>query len=96
MPETFDKQTVLRHLGDLDRRDPRRRIFGAEVHQYRLNPPLPVAVIEAFEGRHGLSLPKDYRHFMTEIGDGGAGPYYGVLPFGVVPPLQGRVLHFGV
>ena len=81
-PEPFDKQTVLRLLGDFDRRDPRRRIFGAGVHQYRLNPPLPVSVVEAFEGRNGVSLPEDYRHFITEIGDGGAGPYYGVFPFG--------------
>jgi hypothetical protein len=78
----FSKETVLRHLGDLDRRDRRRRVFGASAHQYRLNPALPVAVIEAFEGRHGISLPVDYRLFLTEIGGGGAGPYNGVLPFG--------------
>src|SRR3954467_4442646 len=82
MPEPLDKQTGLRLLGDLDRRDPRRRAFGAGAHQYRLNPPLPASVIEAFEQRHGVSLPEDYRLFLTEIGDGGAGPYYGVFPFG--------------
>jgi hypothetical protein len=35
-----------------------------------------------FESRHGISLPEDYRHFITEIGDGGVEPSYGVLPFG--------------
>jgi hypothetical protein len=24
-------------------------------------------VIEAFEERHGITLPEDYRHFMTKI-----------------------------
>jgi hypothetical protein len=82
MPGTLDKPTVLRLLGELDRRDPRRKVFGAASHDYRLNPPLPAAVVEAFEGRHGVSLPEDYRRFITEIGNGGAGPYCGLFPFG--------------
>jgi hypothetical protein len=82
MPEPLDKQTVLRLLGELDRRDWRRRAFGAAFHQYKLNPPLPLSVVEAFEQRDGVSLPEDYRYFVTETGNGGAGPSYGVLPFG--------------
>ena len=82
MPEVLDRPTVLRLLDELDRGDPRREVFGSGSHDYKLNPPLPASVIEAFEGRHGVSLPEDYRRFITEIGDGGAGPCYGVLPFG--------------
>jgi hypothetical protein len=82
LPEVLDRPTVLRLLGELDRRDPRRRVFGAAAHQYKLNLPLPVSVIEEFEQRHGVSLPEDYRRFVTEIGNGGAGPYYGLFPFG--------------
>ena len=82
MTEILNRLTVLQRLADLDRRDRRRQVFGAGVHHYRLNPPLPVSVIEAFEERHGVSLPEDYRFFVTEVGNGGAGPYYGVLPFG--------------
>src|SRR4051794_17271566 len=82
MPAMLNRSTVLRRLADLDRRDRRRRVFGASLHEYRLNPPLSGTVIEAFEVRHRVRLPEDYRHFMTVIGDGGAAPYYGVLPFG--------------
>jgi hypothetical protein len=60
MPEVLDRPTVLRLLDELGRRDPRREVFGAASHEYKLNPPLSASVIEAFEGRHGISLPEDY------------------------------------
>src|SRR6516162_3039220 len=82
MTRTIDRFTVLQRLTELDRKDRRRQVFGAASHQYKLNPPLPVSSIEAFEERHGVSMPEDYRRFITEIGNGGAGPCYGVLPFG--------------
>ena len=74
-------------------------LFGSGVHQYPPDaPPLAPSVVEAFEERHRASLPQDYRCFITEIGDGGAGPYDGVLLFGeqdddrIVPgkPAAGR------
>ena len=43
MPATLDRATVLKRLADLDRGDRERRVFGASSHEYRLNPPLPVA-----------------------------------------------------
>jgi hypothetical protein len=82
MPETFDVPTVLRLLGELGQTDRHRRVFGSGSHLYKLNPPLAVPVVAGFEARYGISLPGDYRSFITEIGDGGAGPSYGVLPFG--------------
>jgi hypothetical protein len=82
MPLTFEKSVVLRRLAELDRRDPGREIFGSCVHQYKINPPLPTSLAEAVEGLHGISLPEDYRSFITEVGNGGAGPYYGLFPFG--------------
>jgi hypothetical protein len=35
-------------------------------------------VIEGFEAEYAIRLPPDYREFLTIIGNGGAGPYYGL------------------
>lgn len=82
MEEPFAKDTVLRRLEQLRRSDSRRRVFGTGEHEYELQPPLALSVIQTFEAEHGVTLPEDYRYFITEIGNGGAGPYYGLFPFG--------------
>ncbi|MDO4879842.1 MAG: SMI1/KNR4 family protein [Capnocytophaga sp.] len=64
-------------------------VFGAEGHQYHLNPPASEAEILAFEQKYAISLPECYRSFMRTIGDSTAqkqdniaGPYYGLYAFG--------------
>ncbi|MEV4088530.1 hypothetical protein AB0J43_50550 [Nonomuraea fuscirosea] len=52
--------------------------FGVEAHGFELGPPLPEAVVTEFEQRHEVTLPAEYRLFVTELGDGGAGPGYGL------------------
>lgn len=34
--------------------------------------------MRGFESNHGIDLPPDYRCFLTTIGNGGAGPFYGL------------------
>ncbi|GAA2404548.1 hypothetical protein GCM10010191_10350 [Actinomadura vinacea] len=54
------------------------RAFGVEEHRFELGPPLPEAMAAEFEERHEVALPAAYRLFVTELGDGGAGPGYGL------------------
>jgi hypothetical protein len=46
----------------------------------RLNAPLPETAVSKFEADHGVRLPDGYREFLLHVGNGGAGPYYGLLP----------------
>lgn len=54
------------------------QVFGASKHQYILNPVTTTEKVHAFEEKYGLKLPEAYVRFLTEIGNGGAGPYYGL------------------
>ena len=57
---------------------------GAEGHDFSLNPPLTDVEVGTFEHLYGVRLQSDYRFFLTEVGNGGAGPGYGVFPLGMM------------
>lgn|GEM_PF-951979 len=67
-------------LDQLSNTDAKRELFGAATHQYRLNPVLRTEQVRTFETEHQVQLPEDYVAFLTLIGDGGAGPFYGLRP----------------
>lgn len=48
------------------------------LQDYHLNPPLTPSELKTFEARIGLRLPEDIRLFVTELGNGGAGPFNGL------------------
>jgi hypothetical protein len=54
-------------------------VFGSISHQYRLAPTLPIRAVQEYEEQRGVQLPAEYRLFVTRIGRGGAGPYYGLF-----------------
>jgi len=72
------KQKLL-HLRNLD---PDLTLFGASNHEYLLNDAVPMRKILAFESKYNIKLPPEYVEFMTTVGNGVAGPYYGLVPFG--------------
>lgn len=71
---------VVGVLERLQQRDPDHVMFGAATHGYALAAPLPEARVAAIEGALGVTLPADYRHFVTTVGASGAGPGYGLVP----------------
>ncbi|MFG1918425.1 SMI1/KNR4 family protein [Micromonospora sp. NPDC048898] len=56
-------------------------MFGADSHRFRIGPVLTEDEVVAFETRHGVGLPPDYRGFITTVGHGGPGPFGGAGPF---------------
>ncbi len=54
------------------------KAFGVEAHGFVLGAPLSEAVVAEFEERHEVTLPPAFRLFVTELGNGGAGPGYGL------------------
>jgi len=58
------------------------KTLGSDEHGFKLNPPLNERTVLGFEQTYGISLPDDYRSFLTAIGNGGAGPFYGIFPLG--------------
>jgi len=82
MPEPAgDVDAVLRRIADkltaARKHDRHCTRFGAKRHGYHLQRVLPRGEVEQFESRTGARLPEDFRRFVTELGNGGAGPAYG-------------------
>ncbi|MBR6983076.1 MAG: SMI1/KNR4 family protein [Ruminococcus sp.] len=60
--------------------DPELKVFGASSHKYEFDPPADISEVRAFEQKHGIKLPENYVRVLTELGNGGAGPDYGLYP----------------
>ena len=77
----IDARAILSKLKRLRESDRGCELFGAAEHRYQLAGVASERTVRAFETRYGLTLPEDYRSFLLEVGNGGAGPCYGLLPF---------------
>ena len=64
-------------IAEAGRADAGRQVFGAGKHQYRLGPVLALEEIRRVETQRQMKFPEEYVFYLTQVGDGGAGPYYG-------------------
>lgn len=78
MPDTFPLEQLRELLDRARQQDPECKRFGAKHHQYQWNPPASPEQVEALEEQIGVTLPEQYRQFLLQAADGGAGPFYGL------------------
>lgn len=74
-----DSKYILSKIKELKAQDPDCKVFGANLHQFKLNPVLSEQEIVDLETKYLIKLPDDYRWFLMNIGNGGAGPCYGIM-----------------
>ena len=72
---------ILKLLEQAKAKDPDLMRFGAYSHKYKLSAPASEETIQKFEEQEGIRLPEEYRDFLLFVGNGGAGPYYGLVGF---------------
>lgn len=72
---------VLEKFNYLKSIDKNYQIFGAEVHRYRFRRTVEPDYLINFERKHNVKIPYDFKLFLSEVGNGGAGPFYGIIPF---------------
>jgi len=70
---------IIEKLNNLRKLDEKLSVFGADSHEYILNPVLSEDEVLKFEREHGITIPEDYRQFILTVGNGGAGPFYGLM-----------------
>ena len=69
--------------------DRRLKVFGSSSHKYEVGNVVSEKNVIDFEEKYKIKLPKSYKIFLTQIGNGGnsflnsaAGPFYGIYPLG--------------
>jgi hypothetical protein len=75
----WDADLIRDRISQLAQEDSGHKRFGARRHCYTFGPVLAEEEVRAYEERHGFRFPPAYRDFLLTVGDGGAGPYYGLF-----------------
>ena len=79
LPPVSEFAVELLRLASLARElDHECRLSGSDKHRYCFAPVKPLSEIRHFEARHHIKLPTEYVQFLTQVGNGGAGPDNGL------------------
>jgi hypothetical protein len=78
----MDLSYIAQALDRIRRWGGQLEVFGANVHHFECYPPLTEPDLKLFEAEHKIRLPAGYRTFLLQVGNGGAGPAYGVFRLG--------------
>ena len=65
-------------------------VFGSQMHGFRTHPPLAEDAVRECERAHRITLPAEYRGFLIHVGNGGAGPAYGLFKLGEMDDGHGH------
>ncbi|MEZ5944475.1 MAG: SMI1/KNR4 family protein [Planctomycetaceae bacterium] len=63
---------------------------ASRTHRYEFGLRLAEREIRDFESQNSVRLPSEYRDFLVNLGNGGAGPGYGVFPLGKMNGVSGQ------
>lgn len=74
-----DLDVIRAKLARLHEHDQRHAIFGSKHHGDALGTCLGEEQLRALEEDCGIRFPESYRQFLLQVGNGGAGPDYGLL-----------------
>ncbi len=83
----------LRQLKAIDRQC---QAFGAGTHRYLVRPRLSAIAFSAVERRLGTALPEALSRFYDEVGDGVAGPHYGLKPAAALTGYRPHEMYPGI
>ncbi len=72
-------ESIRNKLHRLRVADAERKVFGAESHRYECASLADSAELSRLENLIGAPLPDEYRTFVSAIGNGAPGPYYGIM-----------------
>lgn len=78
MNEKYTKAYIVELLEKAKKVDSEYKVFGSRKHKYQLNPPVSMDEVLKLEADFNIKLPDDYVYFLTQVGNGGAGPHYGL------------------
>jgi hypothetical protein len=56
-----------------------KNLFGVLGHKFIANPVLTQEHVASVETKYAIALPASYRDFLLHVGNGGAGPNYGIF-----------------